>query len=112
MPYGRGALLRSFLPNYYVPADDVLAAAPVDPVEAEAGLTAWTVAAASLRADDAADAPPLAGMVTFSWLDPLTWFDEDEPLLAHARDPHKRVDAGSKLESRPGRDRRRAAGRE
>ena len=34
----------------------------------------------------------LAGMVTFSWLDPLTWFEEEEPLLAHARDPHKRVD--------------------
>src|SRR5512140_2100292 len=31
-------------------------------------------------------------MVTFSWLDPLTWFEEEEPLLAHARDPHKRVD--------------------
>jgi hypothetical protein len=30
--------------------------------------------------------------VTFSWLDPLTWFEEEEPLLAHARDPHKRVD--------------------
>src|SRR5215475_11940298 len=34
----------------------------------------------------------LAGMVTFSWRDPLTWFEEEEPLLAHARDPHKRVD--------------------
>jgi len=31
-------------------------------------------------------------MVTFSWRDPLTWFEEEEPLLAHARDPHKRVD--------------------
>jgi uncharacterized protein (DUF427 family) len=31
-------------------------------------------------------------MITFSWRDGLTWFDEDEPLFAHARDPHKRVD--------------------
>jgi hypothetical protein len=30
--------------------------------------------------------------VTFSWDSPLTWFEEEEPLLAHARDPHKRVD--------------------
>ena len=34
----------------------------------------------------------LAGLVTFSWLDPLTWFEEEEPLAARARDPHKRVD--------------------
>ena len=30
--------------------------------------------------------------MTFSWSDPLTWWEEDETLLAHARDPHKRVD--------------------
>jgi uncharacterized protein (DUF427 family) len=98
--YGRGAVPRSFLPTYYVPVDDVLPAALVKPVEAETGLTVWAVAAAGLRADDAAwmhHRPPqpleaLAGMVTFSWLDPLTWFEEEEPLLAHARDPHKRVD--------------------
>ena len=29
----------------------------------------------------------LGGMVTFSWGDPLTSFEEDERLLAHARDP-------------------------
>jgi uncharacterized protein (DUF427 family) len=29
--YGRGALPRSFLPTYYVPVDDVLPAALVDP---------------------------------------------------------------------------------
>jgi uncharacterized protein (DUF427 family) len=72
----------------------------VDPVEAETGLTVWSVAAAGLRAEGAAwmhHRPPrpleaLAGMVTFSWRDPVTWFEEEEPLLAHARDPHKRVD--------------------
>ena len=98
--YGRGALPRSFLPTYYLPVDDVMPAALVDPVEAETELTAWAVAAAGLRAEDAAwmhhrPPPPLealAGMVTFSWRDPLTWFEEEEPLLAHARDPHKRVD--------------------
>ena len=98
--YGPGALPRSFLPAYYVPVDDVMPAALVDPMEAEAGLTVWAVAAGGLRADDAAwmhHRPPqpleaLVGMVTFSWRDPLAWFEEEEPLLAHARDPHKRVD--------------------
>jgi uncharacterized protein (DUF427 family) len=52
--YGRGALPRSFLPACYVPVDDVLPAALVDPVEAERGLTVWAVAAAGLRADGAA----------------------------------------------------------
>jgi uncharacterized protein (DUF427 family) len=33
--------------------------------------------------------------VTFSWHDPLTWFEEEEPLIAHARDPHKRVDVAA-----------------
>jgi uncharacterized protein (DUF427 family) len=61
--YGRGALPRSFLPTYYVPVDDVLPAALVDPVEAETGLTVWAVAAAGLRADDAAARPQAADAV-------------------------------------------------
>ena len=98
--YGPGALPRSFLPTYYVPVDDVLPGALADPVEGETGLTIWAVAAAGLRAEDAAwmhhrPPPPLealAGLVTFTWAGPLTWFEEEEPLVAHARDPHKRVD--------------------
>src|SRR5690348_5720145 len=49
--YGPGPLPRGFLPTYYVPVDDVLPGVLVDPVVAETGLTAWTVAAAGLRAD-------------------------------------------------------------
>jgi uncharacterized protein (DUF427 family) len=98
--YGPGALPRSFLPTYYLPPDDVLPGALADPVEAGSGLTVWAVAVGGLRADGAAwmhhrPPPPLealAGLVTFSWDGPLTWFEEEEPLLAHARDPHKRVD--------------------
>jgi uncharacterized protein (DUF427 family) len=33
----------------------------------------------------------LADHVTFSW-DAVDWYEEDELLIAHARDPHKRVD--------------------
>jgi uncharacterized protein (DUF427 family) len=98
--YGPGALPRSHLPTYYVPADDVVPGVLVDPGDVADGLTVWTVQAGGRRAEGAAWAhrsPPepleaLAGLVTFSWGDPLAWFEEDEPLLAHARDPHKRVD--------------------
>jgi len=97
--YGPSDLLpRSFLPTYYVPQDDVVPGALVDPVGDD--LTVWSVQAGGRRADGAAwmhSAPPeplsaLAGLVTFSWRDVLTWFEEEEPLIAHARDPHKRVD--------------------
>jgi uncharacterized protein (DUF427 family) len=79
---------------------DVVPGALVDAVEHDAGLTVWSVEAGGRRAEGGAwlhRTPPeplaeLAGMVTFSWSEPLRWFEEDEPLLAHARDPHKRVD--------------------
>jgi uncharacterized protein (DUF427 family) len=98
--YGPGELPRSFLPTYYLPADDVVPGALVEPVEDDAGLTVWSVEAGGRRVDKAAwmhRSPPepleaLAGMVTFSWDEPVTWFEEEEPLVAHARDPHKRVD--------------------
>src|SRR4051794_18972556 len=101
--YGPGPLPRSFLPTYYVPMDDVAPGTLVDPVEQETGLTVWAVQAAGHCVDDAAwahrePAEPLqalAGMVTFAWREPLTWFEEDEPLLMYARDPHKRVDVVS-----------------
>lgn len=98
--YGPGALPRSFLPTYYIPLEDVVAGVLVDPVEEQTGLRVWTVQAADRRADGAAwmhlQAPEplgaIAGHVTFSWHDPIAWFEEEERLLAHARDPHKRVD--------------------
>ena len=98
--YGPGALPRSYLPTYYLPIDDVVSGVLVDRVDDEAGLSVWSVQTGGRRVDGAAwmhPSPPpqleaLAGMVTFSWRDPITWFEEDEPLLMHARDPHKRVD--------------------
>jgi uncharacterized protein (DUF427 family) len=88
------------LPTYYLPFDDVVPGALVDPVQDGTGLTVWTVQAGGMRAGDAAwmhHGPPepleaLAGLVTFSWSEPLRWFEEEERLVAHARDPHKRVD--------------------
>jgi uncharacterized protein (DUF427 family) len=82
-----------------VPADDVAPGVLADPQEDGAGLTTWTVQAGGRRVPEGAwshrspsgPVAALARLVTFSWRD-LTWFEEEEPLLAHARDPHKRVD--------------------
>ncbi|WP_448627758.1 DUF427 domain-containing protein [Geodermatophilus sp. URMC 64] len=97
--YGPEALPRTFLPTYFLPPDDVRPGVLVDPADDD-GMTTWTVQAGDRRAARAAwthhDPPehlaPLANLVTFSWGTALTWFEEDEPLVAHARDPHKRVD--------------------
>ena len=97
--YGPGDLPRSFLPTYYVPSDDVRPGVLTDRREDDAGSTTWTVQAGGRRVERGAWMhlrPPspleaLAGMITFSWRD-LSWFEEDEPLQAHARDPYKRVD--------------------
>jgi len=96
--YGPGDLPPTSLPTYFVPLEDVSPGVLVDPVE-DAGRTTWSVQAGQRRAEGGAWSyghPPeplaaLAGLVTFSWED-LTWSEEEEQLLAHARDPHKRVD--------------------
>jgi uncharacterized protein (DUF427 family) len=38
------------------------------------------------------DSGPVAGNVRFEW-DALAWFEEDEPLIGHPRNPYVRVDA-------------------
>jgi uncharacterized protein (DUF427 family) len=97
--YGPGVLPRTFLPTYFVPSDDLQPGVLVDRHEDDSGLTTWTVEAGGRRVERGAwmhiEPPPpleaLAGLMTFSWHD-LTWLEEDEPLQAHARDPHTRVD--------------------
>jgi uncharacterized protein (DUF427 family) len=97
--YGPGVLPRTFLPTYFLPSDDVQPGVLTDRSEDDAGLTTWTVQAGGRRVEQGAwmhiQPPPpleeLAGMLTFDWRT-LGWFEEDERLQAHARDPHKRVD--------------------
>ncbi|MCW2652358.1 MAG: hypothetical protein QOE41_3218 [Mycobacterium sp.] len=38
------------------------------------------------------DSGPVAGSVRFEW-DALNWFEEDEPIIGHPRNPYVRVDA-------------------
>jgi uncharacterized protein (DUF427 family) len=44
------------------------------------------------RVFDAGGDSPVAGTVRFEW-DPLRWFEEDEPIYGHPRNPYSRVDA-------------------
>ncbi len=92
--YGPGGL-----PTYFVPLADVRADALVDEVLGTAGQRIWTVRAGAKRAQTAAwthedptgTLAALAGQVTFSWRQ-LEWYEEDERVYRHARDPYRRVD--------------------
>lgn len=93
------------LPVYFFPREDVHA-----DLLAESGRTAedehkgpvtyWHVAVGDERAEDAAyafldppaGAPELAGFVAFEWDAMDAWFEEDDPVFRHARDPYHRVD--------------------
>jgi uncharacterized protein (DUF427 family) len=113
----RALLLASYgpgtLPTYYLPLEDVRDGALVEEAREPAGDAGpaadaaaghvgqrfWTVAAGSRRAPRSAWTHPdpsgplaaLDGHVTFSWR-ALEWYEEDERVLVHARDPYKRVD--------------------
>lgn len=97
--YGPGPVPGTFLPTYFLPSDDVQPGVLTDREENDAGLTTWTVEAGGRRVergawmhiDPPAPVETLSGLLTFDWRQ-LSWFEEDEPLMAHARDPHKRVD--------------------
>ncbi len=91
------------LPTYYFPRDDVRMdllerAAP----DGQDGDTArWTVRVGDRVAEGAASMPlvpppdhaALAGHLTFAWDAMDAWYEEEEEVFCHARDPYKRVDA-------------------
>ena len=87
------------LPTYYLPWEDVRPGALVDETIGPDGQRTWAVRAGSKRAESAAwthedptsSMAALAGHVTFSWRQ-LEWYEEDERVVLHARDPYKRVD--------------------
>jgi uncharacterized protein (DUF427 family) len=47
---------------------------------------------AAARVFDANDAGPVAGYVRFEW-ETLEWFEEDERIIGHPRNPYVRIDA-------------------
>jgi uncharacterized protein (DUF427 family) len=92
--YGPGSL-----PTYYLPREDIVSGALIDEVPGAGAGSRWTVQAGRKRAEGAAwshkeptgDFAALDGHVTFSWRQ-LDWYEEDEQVFVHARDPYKRVD--------------------
>lgn len=86
--YGPGVL-----PTYLIPVDDVRTACLADREVAADGTVTWCVRAGGRTARRGAYATSSgpAGHISFRW-DTLEWYEEDERVVAHARDPHKRVD--------------------
>lgn len=90
-------------PQFYVPLTDVDTSLLVDESTAEAG-SRGTAHRYGLRLDDRTrpgaawlyrdDAlPGLAGTARFDWAALDTWYEEDEQVFLHPRDPYTRVDA-------------------
>ena len=91
-----------YYPQYYIPLADVRGEHLRDenhPQKVQFGAsrlhslvsTGHTHASAARVFDGDGDGP-VAGLVRFEW-DALTWFEEDEPIYGHPRNPYARVDA-------------------
>lgn len=92
-----------YYPAYYIPRGDVVAQLiATDTVEhspSRGDAAHFTVKTASAEAVDAAWSYPespldeIRDLVRFEWKAMDAWFEEDEEVIVHPRDPHKRVDA-------------------
>jgi uncharacterized protein (DUF427 family) len=110
---GRMKLLHESgrVPCYYFPAEDVRmgllersATVTKSPAKGEASY--WSIVVAGRRSVDAAwayeqpvaAASWLAGFCSFTWDAVDAWFEEDEQVFGHAKDPYHRIDilAGSR----------------
>jgi uncharacterized protein (DUF427 family) len=97
LEYGPGRL-----PTYYFPQADVKweALRPATGNGAGDGFDYLTVTAGSqtlergawIYADPPQAVATLKGYVSFRWDEATAWYEEDEQVFVHARDPHKRVD--------------------
>lgn len=99
-------LLRQYgpagLPTYYFPLDDVRSDAlvPASATPSDNGKTFWNLQVGDQIAENAAwryqVAPQgfeaLQGYVSFNWQQMDGWFEEEEEIFVHARDPHQRID--------------------
>ena len=89
-------------PQYYVPLADVRAEHLRDenhPQKVQFGPSRTyslvgdgQTRESAVRVFDAEGDDPVAGLVRFEWA-ALTWFEEDEPIYGHPRNPYVRVDA-------------------
>ena len=91
-----------YYPQYYVPLADVRAEHLRDenhPQKVQFGPSRTyslvgdgQTRESAVRVFDAEGDGPVAGLVRFEWA-ALTWFEEDEPIYGHPRNPYVRVDA-------------------
>jgi|SRR5438105_2231427 len=90
-------------PAYWFPVADVrmdLLTKRDAPLDSTAGQTRWRLKvgdrtienAAWSHSDPGGDREPLKGHITFYWREMDTWFEEDEEVFVHPRDPYTRVD--------------------
>jgi len=94
------------LPVYYLPKNDIrfdllehTDRSTHCPYKGDAEY--WSIVLGDRRIDDAVwsypsplpDAPDLSAYAAFYWNKVDNWFEEDEEVFVHARDPYKRVDA-------------------
>ncbi|KWX67541.1 DUF427 domain-containing protein [Mycobacterium sp. NAZ190054] len=90
-----------YYPQYYIPLRDVRTELLRDDGHAQrvqfgpsrlfSLVAGGTTVDGAARVFDDGDGP-VAGLVKFEW-DALTWFEEDEPIYKHPRNPYARVDA-------------------
>jgi uncharacterized protein (DUF427 family) len=93
----------SYYPQYYIPVEDVLPGILVDEAREEElsrgtarwhGLRAGAVSRAGGARVFGADAlDGVAGTVRFDWGALDAWYEEDEEVIVHPRNPYSRVDA-------------------
>jgi uncharacterized protein (DUF427 family) len=91
-----------YYPQYYIPLADVRTELLADENHAQKvqfgpsrlySLTAaGRTAKSAVRVFDADGGGPVAGSVRFDW-GSIDWFEEDEPIVGHPRNPYARVDA-------------------
>ena len=91
-----------YYPQYYIPLEDVRAEFLHDenhPQKVQLGpsrlhslVGTGQLHESSARVFDSDSDSPVAGTVRFEW-GPLRWFEEDEPIYGHPRNPYARVDA-------------------
>lgn len=88
------------LPTYYFSPNEVDSRYLANRDEMTDGSTRWDVETGSDRAaastwthpDPTGDLSAVEGMITFDWFGDLSWFEEEEQVHVHAKDPHQRVD--------------------
>ncbi len=93
---------KPYYPTYYIPASDVraelIAAGHTEHSPSRGDADVYHVKVATATADNAALRYPqspleqLRDLVRIGWESMTEWFEEDEPVYTHPRDPYTRVD--------------------